>query len=78
MQKEILALDKVTQQVVAKFKDTIGIIDFWENSYEVKRLKGELSDILLSSNINALIKKSDHIVTEITSLAKVRHRDLLR
>lgn len=77
-EKELVALDKIVQQVVFQFKETIGIVDFWDNSYEVKRLKGELSDILLESNIDAFIDESDHIVTEVTSLAKVRHRDLLK
>lgn len=70
-------LDQVTHQLLQKLRDTIGIIDFWENSFEVKRLKGELSDILLASNLPALIQESEHLVTELTALAKIRHHDIL-
>ena len=74
---DMKTLDTVTHDVVEKFRETIGIVDFWENGFEVKRLKGELSDILLASNLEALVNESDHLVTEITALAKVRHGDLL-
>ena len=60
-----------------KLKRTIGIINFWGNAPEVSKLKGELSDLLLFSNIDEIAKKSDKIVTEITALAKVRHKDIL-
>ena len=63
--------------VLEKLKRTIGIINFWSNSPEVSKLKGELSDILLFSNVDEIVGKRDKIVTEITALAKVRHRDIL-
>jgi type I restriction enzyme R subunit len=64
-------------QVLEKLKRTIGIINFWGNSPEVSKLKGELSDLLLFSNVEQIVNKSDKIVTEITALAKVRHKDIL-
>jgi len=74
---EAVALKTVTHELLEKFRSTISIVDFWENGFEVKRLKGELSDILLASNIDSIINESEHIVTEITALAKVRHNDIL-
>ncbi len=65
-------------QILEKLKRTIGIINFWGNPPEVSKLKGELSDLLLFSNVDQIVKKSDRIVTEITSLAKVRHEDILQ
>ena len=41
------------------------------------KLRGELSDLLLFSGIDAIADKSDKIVTEITALAKVREKDIL-
>lgn len=76
--EDVVKLGNVTHKIVEKFKETISIVDFWENGFEVKRLKGELSDILLSSNLEPLVEESDHIVSEITALAKVRHNDLLK
>jgi type I restriction enzyme R subunit len=64
-------------QVLEKLKRTIGIINFWGNPPEVSKLKGELSDLLLFSNVDEIMGKSDKIVTEITALAKVRHKDIL-
>ena len=52
-------------------------MEFWENGFEVKQLKGELSDILLASDIDAIIEEGEHIVSEVTALAKVRHKDIL-
>ena len=62
---------------LAKMHRTIGIINFWNNAPEVSKLKGELSDVLLFSNIDEIIDNSEQIVTEITALAKVRHRDIV-
>jgi type I restriction enzyme R subunit len=64
-------------QVLEKLKRTIGIINFWGNAPEVSKLKGELSDLLLFSNVEEIVGKSDKAVTEITALAKVRHEDIL-
>ena len=64
-------------QVLEKLKRTIGIINFWGNPPEVSKLKGELSDLLLFSNVDEIMGKSDKIVTEIAALAKVRHKDIL-
>ena len=58
-------------------KRTIGIINFWSNLPEVSKLKGEISDLMVLSNIDPIVEKSDKIVTEITALAKVRHKDIL-
>jgi type I restriction enzyme R subunit len=67
----------LVSQVLEKLKRTIGIINFWSNAPEVSDLKGELSDLMLFSNVEPIVEKSDKIVTEITALAKVRHRDIL-
>lgn len=64
-------------EILEKLKRTIGIINFWSNAPEVSKLKGELSDLLLFSNFDEIVFKSDKIVTEITALAKVRHKDIL-
>jgi type I restriction enzyme R subunit len=67
----------LTADVLEKLKRTIGIINFWSNPPEVSKLKGELSDLLLFSNVDEIVEKSDKIVAEITALAKVRHRSIM-
>ncbi|QDU25853.1 Type I restriction enzyme R protein [Anatilimnocola aggregata] len=63
--------------LLSKLNRTIGIVNFWGNPPEVAKLRGELSDLLLFSGIDAIADKSDKIVTEITALAKVREKDIL-
>lgn len=63
--------------LLSKLHRTIGIVNFWGNPPEVAKLRGELSDLLLFSGIDAIADKSDKIVTEITALAKVREKDIL-
>ncbi len=76
--QDVEILKDVTQKLLEKIRNSIGIVDFWNNGHEVKALKGDISDILLASNIEAVIGESDHIVSEIIALAKVRHNDILR
>lgn len=71
------AVAGLVTQVLEKLKRTIGIINFWSNAPEVSKLKGELSDLMLFSNVDEIVDKSDKIVTEITALAKVRHKDIM-
>lgn len=70
-------VEGLTGEVLEKLKRTIGIINFWSNPPEVSKLKGELSDLLLFSNVDEIVEKSDKIVAEITALAKVRHRNIM-
>lgn len=71
------AVAELVAHVLEKMKRSIGIINFWSNAPEVSKLKGELSDLMLFSNVEAIVAKSDKIVTEIVALAKVRHKDVL-
>ena len=72
---------ELTKQLVtdllSKLHRTIGIVNFWDNPTEVAKLRGELSDLLLFSGIDAIADKCDKIVAEITTLAKVREKDIL-
>lgn len=63
--------------LLRKCRSAIGIVNFWDNGPEVTKLRGELSDLLLFSGIDALAEKCDKIVTEITALAKIREKDIL-
>jgi type I restriction enzyme R subunit len=73
--------DRVKQligDVVEEFQKTIDIINFWNNGFEVEKLKGRLSDLMLFTDIDPVVENADQIVTEITALAKVRHQDILK
>lgn len=71
------ATKQLVDSVLAKLRDTIGRVNFWNKPADIADLRGELSDLLLFSNIDAIEDKSDRIVTEIIALAKVRQRDIL-
>jgi type I restriction enzyme R subunit len=57
--------------------DTIGIINFWQNIPEVSKLKGALSDLMLLSGIHPIEDAAEKLVTEMTSLAKARHQEIM-
>ena len=73
--------DRIKQlvgDVIERLQDTINIINFWSNAPEISKLKGSLSDLMLLTGIDEIIKHSEKLVTEITALAKVRHEDILK
>ncbi|MEI8372804.1 MAG: HsdR family type I site-specific deoxyribonuclease [Planctomycetota bacterium] len=71
------AVKQLVADVLEKLQRTIGIVNFWGNPPEVSELKGELADLMLLSNVAEIEEKSERIVTEITALAKTRHKDIL-
>lgn len=64
--------------VVDLLQGTIGIIDFWNNPAEQKRLRGELADVLLLAEIEEITDNFERLSVEIMKLAKNRHHELLR
>lgn len=68
---------KLASAVFGLFKERIGLVAFWSKGYEVARLKGDLAEMLLVSDIDAVMDKSDTLVTEMTALARARHKDVV-
>ena len=64
-------------KVVELLQETIGIIDFWNNPAEQKRLRAELSKILLLADIPEVTASYERLAVEIMKLAKNRHEQLL-
>ncbi len=71
-------IKELVRDTLALLHSTIGIIDFWSNGYEVDKLKGALSDLVLLTELDPIIATSELLVTEITALAKIRHQDILK
>jgi len=72
--------DRVKEMVsgiLEQLRRTIDIVNFWNNPPEVQSLRGELSDLLLATGIDEIIDQSDKLVSEITQLAKKRHKDIM-
>jgi len=76
-EREQQVLKDMTIEAVSTIKERIAIINFWKNGYEIDRMKGELSDLLLMTNIQQIIETEEQLVTEVTALAKARTKDIL-
>jgi type I restriction enzyme R subunit len=76
-QHHAAAMKKLVSRVVEILQDTIGIIDFWSNLSEQRRLRGVLTDALLMADIPEVTLSSERLAVEIMKLAKSRHDDLL-
>ncbi len=75
--KEDKKIKNTIRKIYEEFQNTIDIINFWNNSSEKRKLRSSLSQIILASGVEELIKKRDNIITEIMQLAKVRHNEIL-
>jgi len=64
--------------IVGLLQETIGIIDFWNNPSEQKRLRGELNTALLMADIPEVTACFERLAVEIMKLAKNRHEELLK
>lgn len=64
--------------IVELLQETIGIIDFWNNPAEQKRLRGELNKVLLMADIPEVTASFERLAVEIMKLAKNRHDELLK
>jgi type I restriction enzyme R subunit len=64
--------------IVELLQETIGIIDFWNNPAEQKRLRGELNKRLLMADIQKISDNFERLAVEIMKLAKNRHDELLK
>ena len=76
-QAQVDKMKAMMQNVVELLQETIGIIDFWNNPAEQKRLRGELNKVLLLADIPEVTAMYDRLAIEIMKLAKNRHEALL-
>jgi type I restriction enzyme R subunit len=66
------------RNIVELLQETIGIIDFWNNPAEQKRLRGELNTALLMADIPEVTTNFERLAVEIMKLAKNRHDEILK
>ena len=72
-----IAMKRMTAEIVEILRDTIGMIDFWNNPAEQARLRGELADALLMADIPEVTAAFDRLAVKIAKLAKSRREQLL-
>ena len=71
------ALKRLAGVIVECLQETIGIIDFWKNPAEQRRLRGEIADALLMADIPEVTAKYERLAVELLKLARNRHRQLI-
>ncbi|EKD40154.1 MAG: hypothetical protein ACD_75C00158G0001, partial [uncultured bacterium] len=71
-------MKELMRNIVELLQETIGIIDFWNNPAEQKRLRGELNKILLLADIPEVTAGFERLAVEIVKLARNRHEDLVK
>ena len=66
------------EAIVETLQDSIGSIDFWNNSDKQKRTRSEIKTALTLTAIVELKANRERIAVEIMKLAKNRHNELLK
>jgi type I restriction enzyme, R subunit len=71
-------LKVLMEAIVEILQDSIGSIDFWNNSDKQKRTRSEIKTALTLTGIAELKANRERIAIEIMKLAKNRHNELLQ
>ncbi|MEM9090922.1 MAG: type I restriction endonuclease subunit R, partial [Cyanobacteria bacterium P01_F01_bin.53] len=71
-------LKALMESIVETLQDSIGSIDFWNNSDKQKKTRSEIKTALTLTGIIDLKKRRDRLAIEIMKLAKNRHDELLQ
>ncbi len=72
------SLTQLMKSIVDQLQDTIGILNFWKKSNEVKKLRGNIDTAILMTNIPQLMEHHERLAVEIVKLAEKRHGELLK
>jgi type I restriction enzyme R subunit len=71
------AIKSLTIDLVELLKDAISKPNFWKDrDSEIRKLQGELDDMLDFFNVDVISEKHEKISVEIMNLAKKRHQEL--
>jgi type I restriction enzyme R subunit len=70
-------IHRLALQAFQVIKGRIGIAGFWDRGNEIKELRGELSEQVLYSEVDALMNKQDQVVEDLVTLARNRTPDVL-
>ena len=74
---EMEKLKELTKSIVELLKDAIDKPDFWRSrDSEIRKLRGELDDILDFCDIEQVSNAHEKISVEVMTLAKRRHDEL--
>ena len=65
------------ESIVDTLQQTIGSIDYWQNSDKQKKTRSTIKTALMKTGIEELKKGRERIAIQVMKLAKNRHTDLL-
>jgi type I restriction enzyme R subunit len=68
----------LTVEIMEKLSGTIDIIDFWRKGHEIKRVSGEVEELLLFTGIPEIYLKQEQIASDVMDLAKRRNEELVK
>ena len=71
------AMKRLAQHTIEILRSSIGIIDFWTNPDEQRKLRGILGDALLMIDMPEVSRDYERLAVEILKLAKSRHDRIL-
>ena len=71
-------MKELMEAVVEVLQQSIGSIDFWENSDMQKQVRSEIKKALTMTGLAELKKHRERVAVEIMKLAKNRHDELLK
>ncbi|MFZ6750288.1 type I restriction endonuclease subunit R [Undibacterium sp. Ren11W] len=69
---------ELMENVVDILQETIGSIDFWDNTDKQKRVRGLIKNEISKTNIDELKENRERVAIEVMKLAKNRHNELMR
>ena len=71
-------LKTLSNVVLKKLQDTIYKSNFWrDGNPAIEELHGDLSDLLLLTDIDEIVNNSEQLASEVIQLAKVRHDQIV-
>ena len=76
-EKERETVASLANDLLAIFKEHLAIAGFWDNDPLLKKLRGEIKDMLVESSSGLLFEHREAIVSAVMDLAKHRQTDLL-
>lgn len=76
-EKELKALASLANGLLHTLKVRLSVPGFWDNEPLVKELRGDIKDMLLESDSDAMFQNRDAIASALMDLAKHRQSDLL-
>jgi len=76
-EKEKVKIKSLLHSLIPQLQEAMTLPEFWRTrDSEIRKLRGELDDMLEYSGIPAVAAKHEKLTSEIINLAKKRHQEI--